>query len=100
GRGVFLDAVFPVGAQGRRLPQAAPAVDEERIVAVPRIVGHGDGGRVGELVSRPDDEAVERVPVVQQAETGAGARGGLLRKHQAGRYCTRATRLSLLATAR
>jgi hypothetical protein len=78
------------GVQQVRLPQADAPVDEEGVVAVSRLVGHRDGGRVCELISGTDDEPVERVPVVQRTEHRPGARGGLLGElQQPGRHGNR-----------
>ncbi len=43
------------------LPQPRLAVDEERVVVTPGLLGHGERRHVGELVRLPDDEVVERV---------------------------------------
>ena len=50
------DGVHEVG-----LAQARPAVDVEGVVGLGRILGHGHGGGVGELVAAADDEVLEGV---------------------------------------
>ena len=43
------------------LAQAGVAVDEEGIVIFPRLLRHGDGGGVGELVGVADDKAIKGI---------------------------------------
>ena len=51
------------GEQQVRLAEAGVAVDQKRVICLAGILRHGDGRRVGELVARADDEAVERIAV-------------------------------------
>ena len=46
-----------------RLPEPRVAVEEERVVDLPRCLRRGMRGRGGELVRLSDDEVVERVAV-------------------------------------
>lgn len=53
--------VHEVGFAQTRLP-----VEKDRVVSSRGRVGHGDAGRVGELVARPDDEVFKRVARVER----------------------------------
>ena len=73
------------GLQQVRLAQAAAAMDEQRVVRLAGLLGHGDGGRVGQAIARAGDEVVEdvvgrehHVPVMiaEAGERAAGVRGG------------------------
>src|SRR5206468_10484065 len=57
---VVADGVEEVG-----LAEAGVAVDEQRVVGLGRLLGHGQGGGVGEAVRLPDHEVLERVRRVQ-----------------------------------
>ena len=41
--------------------QPDPAVDEQRVVRLARLLGHGNAGRVGELIARPGDKLLEDI---------------------------------------
>ena len=60
------------GVHQVRLAQPHAAVQEERVVGVPRPLGHRQGGRVGQAVGRADDEVGERVAAVQVDRVAAG----------------------------
>ena len=60
-----------------RLPEAGPAVDEERVVRLCRRLCDGDRRRVGETVGGADDERLENVVSVETRRferLGRGAR--------------------------
>jgi hypothetical protein len=84
-----------------RLPESRPSVNEERVVAVARTLGHGEGRGVGEAVIRPHNEGREGVARVEE-RTGltavlpacllavpAGRRGGHARGRARPRGCRR-----------
>src|SRR5687768_3580620 len=72
------DRVHQVG-----LPKPRAAVDEERVVAVARALGHGERGGVRQAIVRPHDEGRERVTDVQEGR--GGALPALLRRRSRGR---------------
>ncbi len=49
------------GLQQVGLAQPDAAVDEQRVVGGARLIGHGHGGGVGELIVRAGDEIIEAV---------------------------------------
>ena len=49
------------GQQQVGLAEPGVSVDEQRVVGLARILGHGGGGRVGEAVGVADDEVVEGI---------------------------------------
>lgn len=51
------------GEQKMRLAEAGVAVDEQGVICLAGVLRHGNGRRMGELVARADDEAVERIAV-------------------------------------
>ena len=69
GLGPIAEDPVPDGVHQVGLAQADPAVDEERVVALPGIGPGGDARGVGELVGGSDDEVVEAV-------LGVEVRGG------------------------
>ena len=88
GEGVALDVHHPeVGAGGVDfvgdgveqvgLAQAGLAVDEQRVVALARVFGHGQGGGVGELVGGTYHEALEGVVLGAGEEGAVHGLGGL-----------------------
>ena len=80
--GVLAVDLVPDGLQQVGLAQPDAAVDEQRVPARRRRLGHHARRRVGELVGRTDHELVERVAVDQVGrEAGSGADGpGTLRR--------------------
>ena len=46
----------PDGVEEMRLAEADAGVEEERVVAPPRVFGHGQGRRVGQVVRLAHDE--------------------------------------------
>jgi hypothetical protein len=84
-RGEVFDANPGVGAgetvadgmEQMGLAETDAAVDEEGVVGGGRELGHGETGRLGELVGGADDEGLERVtPIEVGGRRGGGGRGG------------------------
>ena len=63
------------GQQQMRLAETRVAVDEQGVIHLARVVGHGDGRCVGKLVGRADYKAVEGVAVHLRVRRGLGAAG-------------------------
>jgi len=74
------DRVHQVG-----LAEAHAAVQEERVVGMPRALGHGERRRVGEPVGRPDDEVRERVARVEVGRAALATDPGRLEADRLGR---------------
>ncbi len=74
--GVLEVDLVPDRLQEVRLPQADAAVDEERVPARGRRLGHHARRRVGELVGRPDHELVEGVALEQLGWPSGREMGG------------------------
>ncbi len=70
---VLLADVVPDGVQQVGLAQAHAAVEEERVVAAPGLVGDGARGGVGELVRVADHEGVELVARLERRDPRRGA---------------------------
>jgi hypothetical protein len=69
--------VVPDGVHEVGLAQAHSAIEEERVVALGRDLGHGPRGGMGELVGRADHEALEGVLRIEDGEGGRlPVRGG------------------------
>src|SRR5262249_59182128 len=66
-RGRRPKAPFSGGLQGVGLPEAHPAIDEQRVVVITRLVCHGLPGGVGELIRRADDKVRKRELRVERA---------------------------------
>ena len=64
------------GVQQVGLAETDPAVEEERVVAVRRALGHRLGGGVGELVGGADDEGAEDVAGIEAAARGRRGTAG------------------------
>ena len=62
-RGVVVADGLADGEQKMRLAEAGVSVDEQGVIRLTGVLRHGNGRRMGELVARADDEAVERIAV-------------------------------------
>ena len=70
----------PVGHRVHEVRFAEPdaAIDEQRVISLPRIAGHLDRGCLGELVALPFDETVKcEAGVDGSAEDAKGPDGEL-----------------------
>ena len=92
GDDLVADGVHQVG-----LAEAHAAVQEERVVGVARALRHGQAGRVGEAVGRPDDEVAEGVARVDVGRAALAADAGRLDADLLGRRAGRRRRLERVA---